>query len=224
MRSMEERIENLLNFIHDQSLNGKDPSHDFLHISRVYKWALRIGQKEGADLRILLPAALLHDLVNLSKDHPHRAKASAMSAAAAERVLSEHGYNKSECLKISDTIIEHSFSLGKKPSSLESAVLQDADRLDALGAIGIMRMVTCGSLMSRVYYHGEDPFAKDRPIDDGNYTIDHMYKKLFKLPQLMNTEIAFREAQDRVKFMESFNKQLAHEITTLPCDGDVLWA
>lgn len=220
---MEGRLENLLNFIHDQSTGAKDPSHDFLHISRVYKWALRMGVKEGADLRILLPAALLHDLVNLSKDHPHRAKASTMSAIAADRVLSEHLYRPDERKKISDIIIEHSFSLGKKPSSLESAILQDADRLDALGAIGIMRMVTCGCLLHSVYYHAEDPFAKDRILNDKTYTLDHMYKKLFKLPQLMNTEMAIREAQERVKFMEAFNKQLAHEVTTLPRETDVLW-
>lgn len=220
---MEGRLENLLNFIHDQTTGSKDPSHDFLHISRVYKWALRIGQKEGVNLRILLPAALLHDLVNLSKDHPHRAKASSMSAAAADRVLLEHNYLSEERKKICDVIIEHSFSLGKKPSSLESAILQDADRLDALGAVGIMRMVTCGCLLHRVYYHAEEPFAKDRPLDDRTYTIDHVYKKLFKLPALMNTEMAFQEANERMKFMELFMTQLGHEITTLPREVDTLW-
>ncbi len=220
---MEGRLENLLNFIHEQTTGSKDPSHDFLHISRVYKWALRIGQKEGANLRVLLPSALLHDLVNLSKDHPHRAKASSMSAVAADRVLLDHNYLSEERKKICDVIIEHSFSLGKNPSSLESAILQDADRLDALGAIGIMRNVTCGCLLHSVYYHAEDPFAKDRTLDDRAYTIDHIYKKLFKLPALMNTEIAFREASERMKFMELFIAQLGHEITTLPREGDTLW-
>jgi uncharacterized protein len=220
---VEQRLENLLNFIHEQTTETKDPSHDFLHISRVYKWALRIGQKESADLRVLLPAALLHDLVNLSKDHPHRAKASSMSAAAADRILLEHNYLSNDRKKICDVIIEHSFSLGKKPSCLESGILQDADRLDALGAIGIMRMVTCGCLLSSVYYHAEDPFAKERPIDDKTYTIDHMYKKLFKLPQTMNTEMGIREANERVKFMELFIQQLGHEVTTLPREGDTLW-
>lgn len=220
---MELRLENLLNFIHEKAAEGNDPSHDFLHISRVYKWCLRIGQKEEANLRILLPAALLHDLVNLSKDHPHRAKASSFSASAAEKILSQYGYEASEIKPICDIIIEHSFSAGKKPSSHESAILQDADRLDALGAIGLMRMVTCGCLLKSVYYHADDPLGRERALDDKTYTLDHLYLKLFKIPQKMNTEMGIHEARERVKFMELFVKQLSHEISTLPREVDLLW-
>jgi uncharacterized protein len=172
----------------------------------------RIGATVGADLALLLPAAILHDVVNLPKNHPDRLAASSQAARKSEEILRDSGYGETEIQRIAEIITEHSYSLGKKPSSIESAVLQDADKLDALGAIGIMRTVTCGCRLGAAYYSGQDPFAATRKLNDKAFTLDHFYQKLFKLPELMNTETAKAEARERVAFMRAFLDQLRSEI------------
>jgi uncharacterized protein len=191
--------------------NG-DPGHDFVHIQRVMANCKRIGAIAGADLELLLPAAILHDVVNLPKNHPERLEASRMAAEKSHALLRESGYTENEIAKVTEIITEHSYSLGKKPSSIESAVLQDADKLDALGAIGIMRAVSCGCRLGSSYYSVEDPHATSRELNDKAYTVDHFYTKLFKLPELMNTPAARREAESRVKFMRTFLEQMNTEI------------
>jgi uncharacterized protein len=193
-----------------------DPSHDLNHIRRVLDNCRRIGATVGADLAILLPAAILHDVVNLPKNHPERLAASRMAAEKSKNILIESGFSSFEIERIKEVITEHSYSLGKKPSSIESAVLQDSDKLDALGAIGIMRTVSCGVRMGSGYYDNIEPIAETRSLDDKKYTIDHFFTKLFKLPDLMNTEIAKREASERVAFMHIFLAQLKSEIAGTP--------
>jgi uncharacterized protein len=191
--------------------NG-DPGHDFTHVQRVIANCERIGSKENANLDLLLPAALLHDVVNLPKNHPERKAASEMAAQKSQHILEAAGYSSEEILKIKEIITEHSYSLGKKPSTIESAVLQDADKLDALGAIGIMRTVTCGAKMGSTYYDPNEPFVKTRALNDKAFTIDHFEVKLLKLVDLMNTEAARKEALIRTGFMKQFLSQLANEI------------
>lgn len=191
--------------------NG-DPGHDLAHIVRVIETCQRLGPAEGANQEILLPAACLHDIVNLPKNHPERAHASGMAAERSIIVLTDAGYTSEEINRIASVIAEHSFSRGSKPSSIESALLQDADRLDALGAVGIMRAVTCGCKLGASYYNGDDPFAANRALDDRAFTLDHFYTKLFKLPEQMNTESAKVEASKRLRFMTFFVEQLKNEI------------
>ena len=92
------------------------------------------------------------------------------------------------------------------------AMLQDADRLDAIGAIGTMRAVTCGSKLGSSYYDMDDPFAKDRDLNDKNFTIDHFFTKLFKLGKGFNTEPAKIEGSKRIQFMRNFINQFSEEI------------
>jgi uncharacterized protein len=193
--------------------NG-DPSHDFAHILRVVKTCRELGEAEGADLEVLLPAALLHDVVNLPKDHPERKRASEYAAAEAKLIMRELGYAEDVLERTGRAIIEHSFSAGHKPSQIESAILQDADRLDALGAIGLLRMVTVGARLGRSFYDPADAFADERPLDDKTYTIDHFGTKLFKLADMMNTASARREAERRTIYMKDFLSQLRSEIPT----------
>jgi len=190
-----------------------DPGHDLAHIERVMKTCGSLAALEQADPAITLAGALLHDIVNLPKDHPERKNASRMAAARAQGLLAESGFSPSEIAHVQQVILEHSFSLGLRPSSIEAAVVQDADRLDALGAIGILRATTCGSRLGASYYHRQDPLASDRPLDDKSFTIDHFFTKLFKLPELMNTASAKAEAAKRVEFMRGFLQQLEQEIT-----------
>lgn len=189
-----------------------DPSHDFAHIQRVVGSCQKIGSKEGADLSILIPAAFLHDIVNVPKNHPDRSKASAMAARKAAEILEDLGYDAEKIAKIATVISEHSFSLGQAPSSLESAILQDADRLDAVGAIGIMRTMTCGAKIGASYYDPKEPIAETRELDDQRFSIDHLYVKLFKLEAMMNTDAGKAEAKQRSQFMRDFVEQLCREL------------
>jgi uncharacterized protein len=189
-----------------------DPGHDLAHVLRVLHGAERLGREEKAALEILMPAALLHDIVNVAKNHPDRGRASAMAAEEARPILERHDYTLVEIEAIARIISEHGYSAGLAPSSLESGILQDADRLDGLGAIGVMRAFTCGAKMRSRFYHPRDPFATGRALDDQAYSIDHFYNKLFKLPGKMNTESGRREAERRERFMREFLSQLESEI------------
>ena len=190
-----------------------DPGHDWVHIQRVMKTCEQIGLEEGADLEILKAAAMLLDLVNIPKDSPDRLNASQMAADQSLGLLQTAGYSEEQTAAIQTAIVEHSYSLGKNPSSLEAAILQDADRLDALGAVGVMRAVSCGTKMQSAFYNAKDPLAKRRELNDKDFTIDHFFVKLFRLPALMNTDSARREAHRRVEFMQDFLTQLEKEIT-----------
>lgn len=190
-----------------------DPGHDLSHVERVIASCRQLGAAEGARLELLLPAAALHDLVNVPKNHPDRPRASELAAERARPLLQAAGYSEPEIAAIGTIIIEHSFSLGRRPSSPESALLQDADRLDALGAIGIMRCISCGAQMGASYYHPTDPFGTARALDDRAYSIDHFFVKLFQLPGLMNTTAGRSEAERRVAYMRGFLDEIAREIS-----------
>ncbi len=191
--------------------NG-DPGHDIAHIQRVMNNCRWLCGLEGGNLEIVLAAAILHDVVNLPKNHPERLQASQMAAAKSKELLRQSDFQEHEIEQIAQVIIEHSYSLAKKPSSIESRILQDSDKLDAIGAIGIMRTVSCGARMGATYYDPLEPFAKTRELNDKAFTIDHFFAKLFKLPELMNTTAAKAEATKRVQFMQGFLEQLKTEI------------
>ena len=194
-------------------LEGRDPGHDFEHIMRVYRNAEFIGQKEGADMEILLAAVLLHDLVVYPKGSAKSAKSADDSADMAEKILRDYGWSKDRIERASYCIRTHSYSKRLVPSTLEGKVLQDADRLDALGAIGIARTFSVGGSEKRAFYNPVDPFwYSRREPDDRQWTLDHFQAKLLKLQNTMHTPTAKAEAQERTAFMEYFIKQLKHEV------------
>ncbi len=205
------RIEKLFRIAQNHYDNG-DPGHDLNHIRRVMGTCLRLGEIEGANLEILLAGALLHDVINVPKDHPDRLLAGEQAATRAAQILREAEFHEDEIMQIATVIKEHSYSRALRPSSIESAILQDADKLDAIGAIGIMRTVTCGTRMGAAYYDEKEPFAESRPLNDRAFTIDHFYTKLLKLGVLMNTKAGAEEAKKRAAFMTSFLEQLRTEI------------
>lgn len=191
-----------------------DPSHDSLHLHRVVENCRTISRSHPCNQRVLIAAALLHDIVNIPKNHPERSHASRLAAERAGQFLAENEFSEAEISHVQTVIREHSFSAGLKPSCPESAVLQDADRLDALGAVGVMRTVTCGTKMGSRYYSEREPIPVQRILDDRTHTIDHFYVKLFRLADLMNTEAGKKEAQLRVAFMKTFLAQLETEVTS----------
>jgi uncharacterized protein len=194
-------------------LEGRDPAHDFYHIMRVYKNAKLIGRREGSNMDILLTAVLLHDLVVYPKGSNKSFKSSDESADLAENILLSHGYPQDQINHISSCIRAHSYSKRFVPESLEGRILQDADRLDALGAIGIARTFSVGGSQNRTFYNANDPFCRsDRELDDIRWTLDHFQAKLLKLKDLMHTGTAKKIAQQRTKFMMLFIRQLQKEI------------
>jgi uncharacterized protein len=195
-------------------LEGRGSAHDFQHIMRVYKNAKLIGQREGADMDILLPAVLLHDIVVYPKGSAKSSRSSDDSADLAENILQRYGcYSQDKINLISHCIRTHSYSDGLVPASLEGKILQDADRLDALGAIGIARTFSVGGSEKRTFYNADDPFCRSsRELDDRQWTLDHFQKKLLKLKDLMHTRTAKKIAQQRTKFMMLFIRQMKREI------------
>jgi len=192
--------------------SGSDPAHDWLHIMRVLSLVNEISSEENARSEIAQAAALCHDLVNVPKNDPRRSEASQLSAEKAEGYLREVGYTKEEIPDIQTCIREHSFSRGVTPSLLESKIVQDADRLDALGAIGILRCAATSAKMKSSFYHADDPWAKERPKNDKLFMLDHYEEKLYNLPSLMNTNTGKRIATMRADFMKNFISVLKGEI------------
>ncbi|MBI4149812.1 HD domain-containing protein, partial [Candidatus Woesearchaeota archaeon] len=192
-----EKLELLRQKVQASLAASTDPAHDFSHVMRVYSMADHLCKKEGGDPDIVLPAALLHDLYHVPKNHPDRAKASEISAVMAEKLLREIDYTKEKIPHIMDAIRSHSFSRGETPLTKEAMIVQDADRLDAIGAIGIARLWVTGAQFNRALYCAEDPFAeKGRKLDDMKYGLDHFYEKLLKLKDKMNTETAKKIAEE----------------------------
>jgi len=159
-----------------------------------------------------IAAALLHDLVNIPKNHPDRALASEKSAEAARALLKEAGFSQPETESICLAIRQHSYSRGERPSTALGMALQDADRLEALGSIGIMRTYSTGVRMGTKYFDPEDPWAKRRPLNDLTFSLDHFYTKLFKLPETMNTAAGREEASQRLRPMRAFMESLEREL------------
>ena len=189
-----------------------DPAHDFDHIMRVYKNAQQIIKKEKVNETLVLSAVLLHDVVSFPKSDKHSKNSSIESAKKAKTILKKYDFTSDEITIVCDAISEHSFSQKKIPKTIEGKILQDADRLDALGAIGIARVFATGGSLRRQFYNLDDPFCKKRIPDDKIWTLDHFFEKLLKLEFLMNTKSGKIEAKKRTKILKDFLKQLKHEI------------
>jgi len=189
-----------------------DSAHDFEHIMRVYKNAQKLCKQEKTNEKLVLCAVLLHDIVSYPKLNKHSKNSSIDSAKKAKTILKRYGFTENDIILISDAIRDHSFSQKRTPQTIEGKILQDADRLDALGAIGIARVFATGGLLKRPFYNIDDPFCKKRNPDDKTWTVDHFFQKLLKLESLMNTKSGKLEAKKRTRVLKEFLKQLKQEL------------
>jgi len=196
----------------DEQMDGADAAHDRAHVRRVVETARRLAEEEAADLDIVIPASWLHDCVALAKDDPARDQASRRAADVAVQFLADTGYLPSTHDAIRHAIEAHSFSAGIEPRTLEAAVVQDADRLDALGAVGLARCFMVGGSLGSQLYHVDDPFCNNRDPDDSTYIIDHFYEKLLRLPETMQTTAGQKEGERRAQFLNLYLDQLRDEI------------
>lgn len=189
-----------------------DSGHGMDHVKRVVVNATQLAASEKANVDVVMPAAWLHDCVFIPKNSALRSQASRIAADAASEFLTSISYPALLITEIHHCIVAHSFSANVPCQSLEAMVVQDADRLEALGAIGIARCLMTGGAMKQRLYHPADPFPTSREPEDTVQSIDHFFAKLFKLPKTMKTSTGLRIAQSRVDFMAHFLRQLASEI------------
>jgi uncharacterized protein len=213
LRAWEERFAAWLR----QNLDLSDGSHDLGHFRRVWKTADFINREEGsaADPLVLLASAYFHDLVSLPKNHPERSSSSRLSAEKTALLLStdfpDFPVSKIEAVK--HAIHAHSFSAGIEPRSTEARILQDADRLEAVGAIGLARVFyTAGQLDTRLF-HEDDPLGKDRLLNDKQYALDHFKVKLLKLPAMMHTVAGRKMGELNARYLEAYLQKIERELS-----------
>ena len=192
--------------------SSTDPAHDFLHVQRAWNNAQKILEGTPADVAVVGPAVILHELFNYPKDDPRSPLSGDVCAERAREVLEHVDYPREKHDLILDCIRFHSFSRGVVPPHIEGKVVQDADRLDALGAIGLARLFATGAQMMIPLYHATDPFGQGRDWDDRQQSLDHVYTKLVKLPDAMHTPVGKEMASSRLAFVEQFVRQLRSEV------------
>ena len=196
-----------------QTMAG-DPAHDLGHVRRVVAWSHRLAEAEGADLGVVVVAAWLHDLVTVAKDSPGRAQASQIAAEEASRWLRAEGFSEADLPAVAHAIEAHSFSAGIEPRTVEAKVVQDADRLDALGAIGLARCYATAGAMGSQLVHPDDPVPSNSPtrdLDDRRWATDHLFTKLLRLPETMRTAAGRAEAERRAETIRQFLDALRRE-------------
>ncbi|MBW2524937.1 MAG: HD domain-containing protein [Deltaproteobacteria bacterium] len=195
-----------------RSRAGSDPAHDWLHVRRVEHGAERIARAEGARVDVVCAAAVLHELFSYPKGHPDSHLSGQRCAEQAAELMRAEGMDEENVLAVAECIRVHPFSAGIVPQQLEAQVLQDADRLDAIGAIGVARCFATCAQMGRPFYAEEDPLARGRPHDDKRFGLDHFHLKLLRLAEQMHTATGRVLAAERHGFLEVFLEQLGREI------------
>lgn len=201
----------LISIMQEKQRND-DPSHDYQHILRVVNLAEQIAKVEGGDLDVIIPAALFHDIIVYPKNTKESKNAPEESANFVGQVLNHlDNFPKEKISFVKTCITECSFSKGKQPSLLESKILQDADRLEATGAISIMRTFSSGGQMNRPFYNPKDPFC-ETTTDDLKFSLDLFYSRLLVVQNGMHTTTAKNIARGRTKFLLTFLDQLKTEL------------
>ncbi|PDT85325.1 HD domain-containing protein [Sinorhizobium sp. BJ1] len=194
------------------AFSGDDGSHDAAHLIRVWKNTARIQAEEGGDSRQLAAAVLLHDCVAVEKNSPSRAGASRLAAEKAWQILDGLRWRTLEISAVAHAILTHSFSANMAPETLEAKILQDADRLDAIGMVGAARCFYIAGRMGSGLYDPLDPLAEDRPLDDKAFAIDHFETKLFRLVDGFQTAAGRRLALERQTRLRGVLAMLLDEI------------
>ena len=201
----------------------EDSGHDMGHVLRVLNHAIVIAATEdNVDLKIIIPAAILHDLVNTSKDNfETRAAASRHSAALAIKLLEQHVGNHINLNydAIGHAIAAHSWSANIEPKTICAKIVQDADRLDSLGAVGIARLFSVGGSMRRKLFDYEEVLPITRQQDESKITLDHFWEKIIKIQGCMKTEKGKELAKVLTNRMFAFVNMLTDENNGLFPDG-----
>jgi uncharacterized protein len=191
---------------------GDDGAHDLSHIVRVFRNAMRIQAEEGGDAEVLAAAVLLHDCVAVEKNAPNRKQASRLAADKASEILRSRGWGVERVEAIAHAILSHSFSANITPGTLEAKILQDADRLDSLGAVGVARTFYTAGRMGSALYDTADPVGEKRTLDDNAFCLDHFETKLLHLASGFKTKTGARLASERHRRLKEFRDMFLDEI------------
>lgn len=191
-----------------------DKAHDLSHFSRVWRTARKIIGVSPVDQLTVLTACYFHDVVNLPKNHPERHLASTQAAKETLKILAGHfpDYPVAGYPAVAHAVAAHSFSAGIAPQTLEAKIVQDADRLESLGAIGLARVFYVSGQLGRGLFDADDPLALHRPLDDLRYTFDHFQTKLLTLADTMQTEMGRQMAAYNIDYLVTFMSKLCAEL------------
>ena len=203
-----------------------DTAHDISHFRRVWMTAQKIMANQAVEPLVILTACYFHDIVSLPKNHPERGQSSRLAARKTREILhrSFPDFPPAHYDAVAHAIEAHSFSAGIAPQSLEAKIVQDADRLEALGAIGLARVFAVSGALGVPLFDARDPFADARTLDDRAFALDHFQTKLLRLPDTMQTEMGRELARHNADFLIQFMAKLSAELQgdCLGLDSQVL--
>ncbi|MGX9868900.1 phosphohydrolase [Enterobacter mori] len=210
----------------DQHHATDDAAHDISHFRRVWMTAQKIMPHHHADPLVVMTACYFHDIVSLPKNHPERSQSSRLAARKTRDVLQRDfpDFPPERYASVEHAIEAHSFSAGIAPQSPEAKIVQDADRLEALGAIGLARVFAVSGALGVALFDARDPFADSRDVDDKAFALDHFQTKLLRLPETMQTKVGRELARHNADFLIHFMAKLSAELQgdCLGLDGQVL--
>ena len=184
--------------------------HDRSHVARVYNMAVRLAREENADLDVARAAALLHDIARAVEDEGQIVDHASEGARMSEKILAEVGFPREKVSEVVHCIEVHRYKKGMKADTLEAQILQDADRLDIVGAIGIARALARGGWSNLPIYDPEIP-PKAKYDGESLTTVNHIYEKILNVKETMNTKTARTIAEQRHEFVEQFLDRLLKE-------------
>lgn len=203
-----------------------DTAHDISHFRRVWMTAQKIMANQAVEPLVILTACYFHDIVSLPKNHPERGQSSRLAARKTREILHRDfpDFPPAHYDAVAHAIEAHSFSAGIAPQSLEAKIVQDADRLEALGAIGLARVFAVSGALGVPLFDARDPFADARTLDDRTFALDHFQTKLLRLPDTMQTEMGRELARHNADFLIQFMAKLSAELQgdCLGLDSQVL--
>ncbi|MBN2066837.1 MAG: HD domain-containing protein [Candidatus Diapherotrites archaeon] len=190
----------------------KQGHHGFDHTLRVKRMALKIARQENADLEVVEAAALLHDIAREKEDSGKIENHAVEGAEEAGKILGEAGFPKQKIDAVKHCILVHRASRGLKPGSTEAAILQDADRLDVLGATGIARTFNRAGAMKQELYDAEED-TSEKYSGEEEAAINHLIRKCvnFLKPESFNTKTGREIARERHEFLKEFVERFIAE-------------
>lgn len=191
-----------------------DASHDISHFQRVWSTASQLMDDGGleANRLVVLAACYFHDIIVLPKNHPERSRASTLAAEETEKCLRALGFPEELVAGVCHAVKAHSYSANITPETLEAEVVQDADRMEALGAIGLARVFYTAGKLGQKLFDAEDPLAENRELNDRKFSLDHFELKLLRIADTMKTEPGRQMAERHSQYLRDFRVQFCKEI------------
>lgn len=213
MYSVLEWIKPIEEAVRDELLatESRDASHDISHLQRVSTLGRRFAKEEKADELVTYAAGMLHDIVNLPKNHPDIKNCSRLASERAAILLDGLNFPKELIPNVCHAIHAHSFSANIEPETIEAKCLQDADRMEALGALGLIRLFYVSGKLGNKILDEKDPEGEQRMYNDKKYALDHFPLKLFTLYGTMKTGVGSKTAQPLHAFLKDFRKEIIQD-------------